>query len=284
MKKILVPYDFSKYSAKALQYAVGIARQLNATIELIHVIDLPVIDGTLFVPVFAYEDSLKDELNQKIKKEFDKVTNEYAGGSVRILSKQLFGPVSRTILEYAKSHQFEIIIIGSHGASEFSEFLMGSNVLKIVRVSNIPVLVTKDQAHEEIRSIVFPHSLGIEGQKELVEKVMALQQTFDAHLHLVCINSPASFTSDEEFKARLDEFLRHFKFSNFTARIYGHPEYAEGIIRYAKSVNADLIAMATQGRTGVSHLMNDSVAESVVHQSHIPVWTYSLKNLHVPEN
>jgi Universal stress protein family len=98
---------------------------------------------------------------------------------------------------------------------------------------------------------------------------------------LVSINSPLAFTSDAIFKSRLEKFLGRYNLLNFTARIYSHEDFASGITQYAKSVDADLIMMATHGRTGVSGLLNSSIAEDVIHQSHVPVWTCSTKNVPV---
>jgi nucleotide-binding universal stress UspA family protein len=51
----------------------------------------------------------------------------------------------------------------------------------------------------------------------------------------------------------------------------------EGIIYFADSINADLIALATHGRTGFAHVLAGSIAEEVVSHSKRPVLTFVTK-------
>lgn len=51
-----------------------------------------------------------------------------------------------------------------------------------------------------------------------------------------------------------------------------------GILNFSKMVDADMIALGTHGRKGLSHLLNGSLAEGIVNHSSLPVWTYGIKN------
>ncbi len=64
---------------------------------------------------------------------------------------------------------------------------------------------------------------------------------------------------------------------NYTINVYNDLGEEEGIIYFADSINADLIAMATHGRTGFAHVMAGSIAEDVVGHSKRPVLTFVVK-------
>jgi hypothetical protein len=78
-------------------------------------------------------------------------------------------------------------------------------------------------------------------------------------------------------KRRLDEFARKLQLKNYTTNIYNDYSEEEGVIYFADSINADMIAMATHGRTGFAHMMAGSIAERVVSHSKRPVFTFVVR-------
>ena len=64
---------------------------------------------------------------------------------------------------------------------------------------------------------------------------------------------------------------------NCTSNIYSHFTEEGGNIDFANSIGADLIALGTNKRKGISHLVSGSIAENVVNHTKGMIWTYSLK-------
>jgi hypothetical protein len=95
-----------------------------------------------------------------------------------------------------------------------------------------------------------------------------------AVVHLVRINTPGLFLSDVIAREKLTSFANAMKIKNYTINIYNDQDEEDGILRFASGINADLIALATHGRKGLSHLLNGSIAEDVVNHSRRPVMTY----------
>ena len=117
MKKILVPCDFSKPAINAFRFALDVARQSKGTIQLLHVIDLPVLHDSVLMPVLNFEEELLKELREKADAEFLKVVSKYRVDGVKVMSKVVFGKVSTMILDYIPDNSIDIVIMGSHGAS-----------------------------------------------------------------------------------------------------------------------------------------------------------------------
>jgi nucleotide-binding universal stress UspA family protein len=65
---------------------------------------------------------------------------------------------------------------------------------------------------------------------------------------------------------------------NFTINLFSDNTEEEGIVYFAEQVDADLIAMATHGRTGFAHVISGSIAEDVVSHSKRPVLTFVIKH------
>jgi nucleotide-binding universal stress UspA family protein len=175
MKKILVPCDFSKPAVNAFRLALDIAQQSKGAIHLLNVVDLPVLHDTVLMPVLNFEQRLLKELREKAEQEFRKLEEKYNTGKIKKIVKVQFGATSRTILDYAEAESVDVIVMGSHGASGLREIFIGSNAEKIVRKANVPVLITKGNTKAQVIDIVFPNTLEIDQQEDLVMKVKALQ-------------------------------------------------------------------------------------------------------------
>lgn len=278
MKKILVPFDFSKPAVNAFRFALDVLERSKGTVKLIHVIELPVLHDTVLMPVLNFEEELLKELRQKAADRFKKVTEKYNKNGAKASWEVAFGTPSKTLLDIIKLEEFDLIIMGSHGASGLREYVIGSNAEKMIRRSPIPVLVTKDYRKRSIESIVFPNTLETENQFDLVEKVKALQAFFQARLDVVWINTPINFTSDVLTRQKLQVFAKHYGLKKYTLNIFNHPNEEDGIIHFNEFVNGDLIAMGTHGRKGIAHLINGSVAEDVANHIQRPIWTCSLNS------
>ncbi len=278
MKKILVPCDFSKPAINAFRFALDVAERSKGTINLVHVIELPVMHDTVLMPVLNFEEQLLKELRQKANEQFQKLSEKYSREGVKVKWEVDFGAPSKMILDVIKAEEVDLVIMGSHGASGLREYFIGSNAEKMIRKAPVPVLITKDYYKGPIKNIVFPNTLDTENQSELIAKVKALQNFFGAHLQLVWINTPLNFTSDVVTHQRLHDFAKRFALKDYSVNIFNHPNEEEGIIHFTQFVKGDIIAMGTHGRKGLTHLINGSVAEDVANHTESLLWTYTLKN------
>jgi nucleotide-binding universal stress UspA family protein len=207
MKKILVPFDFSKPAVSAYRFALDIADQSKGTVYMLNVIELPILHDKVIMPVFNFEEQLLKELRKNAESKFKKITEKYKAEGVKIVTKIQFGAVSRIIQDYITMESIDVVIMGSHGTDGVREFFLGSNAEKMVRNSPVPVFIIKDYYKQPIKTIVFPNSLETENQGDLIWKVKALQHFFKAHLHLVWINTPVNFASDSVTIERLEALL-----------------------------------------------------------------------------
>jgi nucleotide-binding universal stress UspA family protein len=100
---------------------------------------------------------------------------------------------------------------------------------------------------------------------------------YNGTIHLVRINTPLNFESDVKVKKDMEAFARRIGLKNYTINSFSHYQEEEGIIHFAKTIDADLIALSTHGRTGFAHVLAGSIAEDVANHSVIPVLTYVTK-------
>ncbi|KZE73380.1 universal stress protein [Paenibacillus elgii] len=139
-QKVLVAFDGSELSVKALQKAVAITQEDSAELIVIHVYQSPVLAyGSAFVTVPANLDQDYEEFARSVLKEAEEVTAGVSG--VKHVLQQ--GQPAVTILEYAEENGVDLIIMGSRGLSGIREFVLGSVSHNVVQHSKVPVLVIK---------------------------------------------------------------------------------------------------------------------------------------------
>jgi len=277
MKKILVPCDFSKPAINAFRFAMDIAQKSKGVVHLINVIELPAIHDPIIMPVVVFEKEFMKELKDKATAEFEKIINRYKPEGVTVKTDVLFGAPARMISESVRKKSIDLIVMGSHGATGLREYFIGSNAEKVVRRATVPVLVIKNYYKGAIKNIVFPNTLETEKQADLIRKVKELQAFFRATLHIVYVNTPTNFTSDNITFDRLKRFAKEFQFKNYTLNVYNYPFEESGVIHFTSGIKGDLIAMGTHGRKGLAHFLNGSLAEDVVNHANSPIWTYVSK-------
>ncbi len=276
MKKILVPCDFSAQAVDAFRFALDVSAQSKGEIHLVNVIEVPVVHDSLLMPIHTFEESLFKELRDKTEKQFVKLREKYAKEIKKIKTSVLFGPPSSMILDYVEEKDIDIVIMGTKGASGVKEVFIGSNAEKIVRKVACPVLTIKKYIKSPIKNIVFPNTLH-QDQEELVMRVKALQNFFKATLHIVWINTPSNFTRDTITHNRLKDFAKRFMLKDFTLNIFNDPYEETGVMNFTNMIGADMIAIGTHSRKGLSHLLNGSVAEDIVNHVDCPIWTSTMK-------
>lgn len=274
MKKILVPTDFSNHAEYALKVAAQIAKKNKSEIVILHMLELPT-SGNDAVSTAHDIPELMLFKNAAVNKLDEVASAQYLEGLT--VSKVIqFDMAFDGILKSGKTHNADLIVMGSHGASGFQEMFIGSNTEKVVRNSDVPVLVIKkEDPNFNANNFVFASDFSDEIRKPFA-KVVEFANNFDSHLHLVMINTPNSFKSTHVAQEIMDNFVSGFKIDNFSMHIYNDINVEKGILHFAKKIKADLIGMSTHGRKGLSHFFNGSISEDLVNHAKRAVITFKI--------
>ncbi len=280
MKKILVPTDFSDQAGFALDAAVDLSQATGATIVLLHIVEgfasgsFSTMGG---IPEDYSQDIFVGKLLEKRQSELEKLISgdRYRGHSIKssLHVGNPFTHISRDILET----EADLVIMGSQGTSGYEEVLIGSNTERVVRYADCPVITVKQAVElDQIKDIAFAADF-IDAETNVIQALKQLQSALEAKLHLVKVDTPGTFESSRTIKNRIKEFVSHHQLENYTMEIYNEYTEEDGIIYFAEDIDADLIALSTHGRTGLSHLLSGSIAEDVVNHAKRPVWTCKIK-------
>lgn len=283
MKKILVPTDFSKPAQIATEVAADIARKANAELIVLHVVEEATggsfnIEGQVESSSETWEDKIFTmRLIERGKKQLAKLAEDSKLSGVKVRPELRLGTPFHGMRTIITDHKVDLVVMGTAGQTKLEEMIIGSNTEKVVRHANCPVLtVHKKPLRSEFKNIVYATSMGKE--EEVFSRIVRrTQQVYDSTVHLVRINTPGNFQRDTVVKKYMQDFAKKLQLKNFTINVFNDMSEEEGIVYFADSINADLIAMATHGRTGFAHVLAGSIAEDVVSHSKRPVLTFVTK-------
>lgn len=148
LNRILVPTDFSEFSRPAMTYACAMAERFGAQLHVLHVVP----DPAMLVPeaaVFSVE-SMQAQSDQLVADARKLLQQIPAGGQSgqSVVREVRVGAAFMEIIDYAKSQDIDLIVIGTHGRSGLSHILMGSVAERVVRAAPCPVLSVKPSGHQ----------------------------------------------------------------------------------------------------------------------------------------
>jgi nucleotide-binding universal stress UspA family protein len=272
MKKILVPVDFSKPAEYAAKVAAKIANKTNATLYLIHLIELP----TGIVDMGASSKFGIPESMLYLRKTKEKILifkNTFFSKEITVEYFIKLNNPFEGIKKYALKINADLIIMGSKGHSEFEEIVIGSNTEKIARSSKIPVIIVKrDPQKFRLKNLVFASNFKIEN-KEVFSKFLNFALAFKSNIHLLKINTPSRFENSRQSKQKIENFIADFNIPKYSINIYNDTSVEKGILNFSTEQEVDLIALSTHGRSGISHLFAGSVAKNLSKKALKPMFT-----------
>ncbi|MBT8252986.1 MAG: universal stress protein [Flavobacteriaceae bacterium] len=274
MKKILVPTDFSEQAENALKVAAQLAREYDAEIYLLHLLELPLhqidaLSGHSDLPEAMFFMKLAQKRFQ------DVLAKEYLEG-ITVNETVEFHQSFSHIVDVCEEKKIDLIVMGSHGVSGIKEMFIGSNTEKVVRTATVPVLVIKKpHDHFEVNDFVFASDFN-KDSAETYKQAAFLASSFNAQLHLVMVNTPNNFLTTAEANKRIAMFTDDSDYENYSVTIYNDETVETGILNFSQSIDADLIGISTHGRQGIAHFFNGSISEDLVNHAERPVVTFRI--------
>ncbi|WP_339869714.1 universal stress protein [uncultured Algoriphagus sp.] len=275
MKNILVPTDFSDAANRAADIAISIAEESGAQVHFLHLKITPIPWVKLdkekekrFPEILKEIGHAKDALNKLVKKAKDK--------GVKAERFVVFDVGREEILKHIPFHHHDFVVMGSHGASGAKELFVGSNAQKVLRDSTVPVLIIKEKSIWPIKNIVFASNFE-EDVKTPFNTVVKFADLNESNIHLLYVNVPFSFEETDRSMEKMNAFHEScLRGGTCTSNIYNSLNEERGILKFAETVEADLIALTTHGKTGFLSFVSKSITESLANHSEIPILSINL--------
>ena len=134
-ERILVAIDGSEVADEAAKHAIHLAKQNDAVLYVVHVVDPDTMPSD--VSSLSVDRELA-ELSEGLIR--DVVERSEAEG-VEAEGEVLTGAPHKRILQYARDHDVDLVVMGTHGRTGVSRVILGSVTEHVTRHSEIPVLI-----------------------------------------------------------------------------------------------------------------------------------------------
>lgn len=290
IRKILATTDFSDLSLEGVQYAIALAREFNAALTLVNVVEPTVYLGGMESVVIGQDDESIVKIEKRHLATLAKKLSK-PGRPVQAVVR--YGKAFREIAGLAEEQKSDLIVTTTHGYTGLKRVLIGSTAEWVVRYAPCPVLAIPSQTAdhksgrswtEGIRHIIVPIDFS-ETSTKAVSYAAALAEKFKARVTLVHVTAAPtsagldyipSATIQNSIVRSAEELLLRVQREAFPAWIETKATVLSGtpyheITRAALRAKADLIILTTHGRTGFQHAFLGSTAERVVRHSPCPV-------------
>jgi nucleotide-binding universal stress UspA family protein len=284
LRVLLVPTDFSPHSDRAFELARELAARSGAKLELVHAFHLPA-EAVAYLTQAALE-----RMQAAARDELERRREQARGAGLSCEVRLLESPPATAICEQAAKSGVDLIVQGSHGHTGVRYALLGSVAARVARGAPCPVLTVKENTPPgmRMRTVVVAMDFSATARRAL-EAARDLVRVFGP-VHLVLVHAqyvppdvaailaetaagipPLENPRDADaLQKQLLELQDAGVSSEYVSEV-GHP--GEVVPRVAARVGADLIAMGTHGRRGVSRLLLGSVAEHVLRAAPTAVLT-----------
>jgi len=289
IKTILLATDFSDNASEALWWAIELAKVHKAHVVIVHAVETEL--PALAVP----PNIIAQNIQRALTADHKTVTDRQVSAS----SEFHIGKPWKIVPALAVKHAADLIVLGAHGQTNFAGRLLGSTADRIIRTTSVPVLVVRpDQRRRPtaIQNVLVPIDFSEESARATSMAVKLLHESEGVvrlvllHVVALTIHYPDPFHAglshphlpvpeywneiERQATRNLESLaapLRSERLKVETKTVRGFP--GDEIIREAKSIDAQLIALGTQGRTGLNRFFIGSVAEWVLHHAPCPVLT-----------
>jgi len=262
MKKLLLPTDFSANAEQALAYGIEIANRFGSTLTLLHIYQVFSTSGS-FPSVDNY---MKEDAYRRLLPLLQKAEGQLKAG-VRADSRVERGETAPLIAEVADKGDYDLILMGTQGASGLREIFLGSNTASVMKRSTVPVLaIPRTGDYRPFRNIVLAMDEGDISHAGVLLPLVRLAQRFGAHLRVYHQDSGENGKGlDSSIGLYLDgvEHSYHYELDK--------DNIVQSINAFVADSDADLLCMIRRRRGFLERIFHESATAREVFHSPVPV-------------
>ena len=270
MKTIIVPTDFSPIATNAMNFAADMAVNINASLMLLHIYQVPV--SMTDVPVvMASSEELRKNSEAKLQELKDSLT-QITSGKIKLYTEARLGDVSDELEDVCKQVEPFAVIMGTRGASGLERVLFGSTTLTAIRHLKWPVIVVPPgkEYGTGIKKIGFACDFDKVVETTPIQFIKNMVKEFGAELHVLNVDYKS-----KHFKPGTPEesLMLHTLLEGLDPKYHfiNHVDIEDGINEFVEENNIDLLITIPKKHKLLDSLFKPSSTKQLVTQSHVPV-------------
>ena len=276
MKKILCPVDFSETSLVALEYAVKIGAIHQAELILLHVYSEEEYNQSLQTSSNYTIEEIQQQAESRMEKLRKEILLDDSGKKLSSCYYQFNvtnHEITRGIVDYLDEHPVDLIVMGTNGASKITESVVGSNTVKMIRKTEVPVLcIPSNAAYTSFQKVVYASDYE-ENDKialQLLSDFMVPLNSELTVLHLCGNDRVYEQAIYSSMKEELKGFISDQLTVNYELReSTGDVEHS--LHEYMQEKNADLLVLMTHQRNFFERIFHKSITKRLSYFTDYPL-------------
>ncbi len=269
---IVVPVDFSEQSKIAISQSFNLARITGSDITLVYVIDETLLSSVF--NLFSSKETQEELLRKGIQTTLDGIASDaYKNSGINIKTRIEKGKIYEEIVKVAEELSASFIIMGTSGESTLKKKFIGSNAVRVISEAHCPVITIKGQKHRAgCKTIVLPLDFTRE-TKEKVGKCVEIARLFNSDVKVISVLDTSDEFHVNKITRQMDQvtdFISSHQIKTTGELIHGK-NIAEEVLKYAKTVEADLIIIMTQQEMEWTEYFIGTASQEIINASEIPV-------------
>ena len=274
--KIIIPTDFSVQAEFAYLMVQRLEEKTAIDIHFLHVLNVP--DTVTLDSSGKIQTCGEIDVNY-VTKQKDIAERKLANLKVlygdHINTHLVLGKTTDAILKFTESNQFDLIVMGTKGASGLKEKLSGSETQIIARKSKTPLLsLMCDRSDLQIRNILLVHNFSQPAKENLV-LMQKLIKAFDPKIHLLQITSGSIDAEKAKVEAQMTQFAELNGITNYQCHLINDKDVENGVVHFNQMINMDIVCIGTHGKGGLFH---QSATEKLINHLFKPIISFHLNN------
>lgn len=277
MKRILFPTDFSDAAKNALAFAVALAKASGASLDMLHTYRIPMdyhIPADLIASMDKEEHEIVDALLARVVEQYFEA-HPQDKGKVNIDTFAEQGFSSDVIINFAKKHQHDLIVMGTKGASGLAEVFLGSMTANVMERSKCPVLAIPQKAKfEGVANMVYASDFSPK-DVDSIHQLATFAKFFDAKVHCVHVSDDENyFIDDVSFDLMKEQYQRQFPKDDLDFKVLLGKDLENGLEEAIGGHKADIVAMTTRKKGFLESLLSRSHTKKMLYRSKVPVLAF----------
>lgn len=285
-RTILVPLDGSTFAEHAVAAAVGIARRTGAALELI-IVDRPPVSWIVPEAPIAFDERYAGIDGQRYLEQL----HTRMPADVPVCLTRLHGNATPLLVRHIIDTEPALVVMATHGRGGFGRVWVGSVADGVARQSPVPVLLIRPPVTEPdlivapaIKRVLIPLDGSVAGE-EILDQALAQFGIENVEYTLMRAISPLAVTkapdptttSVRRWETHPESLLyaeaerMRSRGAKVTERLVVKDDVTAAILDTADDIGADVIAMTTHARRGLSRFVMGSVADAVLRSAERPV-------------
>ncbi|MGA8490049.1 MAG: universal stress protein [Terriglobales bacterium] len=289
IQRILCPIDFSEFSTRAFRHALSLAEHYQASLVALHVVemwkypyaDYAAVDGGDYA-------NLRESLCKGGKQHLQDFVNQHRHEGIHPELAICEGRASDSILSFAQTEKFDLIVMGTHGRRGFDRLMLGSATDRVMREASCPVLAVCQPPHDAVaagESERYVHYLKriltctdfSENSDRALDYAISVAEEYGAELTVMHVIEEIPGQAEKEAvlaaaQQRLERLIPTEKRTALRTKTLvrlGKPY--QRIVEHARGAEIDLVTMGVRGAGALDRAIFGSTTYRVIQLGPCPV-------------